>query len=409
MPVIPWPKIASVSIWFLFFSLFCSASGIALGSAVLVLSGCFIFRRELVAFWRLPLFWPTFFLVFALALSIALAPGTGFEKPLGKLRYLFFYFFIGLYFARYPITLKKMADASVVLGLLLFVVCVSQFAFGFCPLKETGLLSVYLSPVAGTSERFFHARGLLYHHNPFAYGALFLFCLIFGRLIFTDEKKARTWYFLGVFALLACIAMSGSRGSWISLLCALSVLAVWVGGRFWKSFLPLAFAGGVVLLILSAPLAKRFASIRMGDNTERVRLWEISWKLFQESPWVGNGYHLGFEHGRERYMSEEEKQNPFFPTDPHSLYFDLLATTGLIGLGAFLVYLGSALTCYRQTWRKPSLTMEQRATVVTGVGALVCFAVGTAFDSHFFHTQTLMATVFILGVGQSVAFRSALR
>jgi O-antigen ligase len=100
-------------------------------------------------------------------------------------------------------------------------------------------------------------------------------------------------------------------------------------------------------------------------------------------------------------MTPEEKANPNFPTDPHSVYFDLLGTSGLVGLGAFLFYLLSAFFAYLRLWYSP-LTPEQRSIVLTGLGAWVCFIVGSAFDSHFFHTQTLMGTVFFLALGQSV-------
>ncbi len=401
-------KLAGFSIWLIFFSLFSSSSGIAIGTALLVVSVLVLYRREFLQATRFPLFWPTILFAGALALSIALAPGAGFAKPLGKIRYLFIYFFIAVYFSRNPLVLEKMSRIAVFLSWLLLVVCSLQFFAGFCPLKQLGWLEVYLAQLAGSGGRLFHARGFLYHHNPFAFGALFLVCLLFGRLVFCSSTKNAWFYFSGLCSLLICIGMSGSRGSWLALVAAFMVWLAFLGRSHWRLFGKLALVAAVLVFSFWGPLSARFSSIRPSENPDRLRLWEISLELFRESPWVGNGYHLGFERGRTRYMSLEEKANPFFPTDPHSLYFDLLATTGILGLTGFLVWLLGALRLYVKFWRQPGLASDDRATILTGVGFLACFAVGSAFDSHFFHTQTLMVTIFALGIGQSVAFRKVL-
>ncbi len=399
-----WEKCAGFSIWLLFLSLFCSASGISIGTALLVLSVSVLFYPDFLHLRRMPLFWPILFLVAALGLSILLAEGEGFRKSFGKLRYLLFYFFIGVYFAHNAFAAQRTARVAAYLSFAIFALCLLQFTGAFDAMRAAGLMPLELAPITGTGGRFFHARGFTYHHNPFSFTSLMLFCLIFGQILTTPSRKDRTLFWAAAMCLIASIGMSGSRGSWVSLTVALVFYAALLGKRFWKAFAPIAAAAILSAGILAVPLAERFGSIRPSQNGERFRLWEISWNLFREKPVFGHGYHYGFELNRERHMTAEEKLNPHFPTDPHSLYFDLLATTGLVGFAAFLFFLFSALQSYLSLWKKHREPPDQ-AILLAGMGCLICFAVGTAFDSHFFHSQTLMAVVFFLGLGQSPAFR----
>ena len=389
------------SVWLLFFSVFSSASGIGAATVFLTLGFIVACRDDLRKIPSMPLFWPIVLLVAALALSTVFAQGQGFGKPLGKLRYFLFYFLLVGFFARHPRTRVLLARAGVGLAWVLGVVAALQFTGVFCPLVYFGFTPVPLAPFENGA--FFHARGLLYHHNPFAYTSLLLFFLLFGRAVATAGREQLAC-FSGILCLVPALALSGSRGSWVALAVALTVVAARLGRGGVRLLFGILSAVAAVAVVLSRALAERFASIHPQANPERLRLWEIAWHLFRDAPLLGTGYHYGFELQRGRYMTDAEKANPFFPTDPHSLYFDLLATTGIIGTLAFLGFAGAALKGY---WNalKNEVGADERGALVTGLGCWVAFLVGTAFDSHFFHTQTLAATLFFLAYGQSVIFQ----
>jgi O-antigen ligase len=390
----------TVSVWILFLSVFSSASGIGLGTAILGIFGTVFFWPELKRINRLPLFFPILFFCLAVVLSILFAEGHGFGKPLGKLRYFYFFFLLVLYFRQRPDLRTRLAEAAVPFSALLLVICLMQFTGVFCPMRALGLIKVELAKLPGTDGRFFHARGLLYHHNPFAYTTLLLLFLMLGQYLTAGSSRLRAYYGSGVAMALVCIALSGSRGSWLAL--AISSFFVFVffvqkSAKLYAAFL--AFSVGVAL-VLWGPLGQRIQSIRLEKNSDRIRLWEISWEMFREAPLLGQGYHLGFELQRNRFMTDKDRQDPHFPTDPHSAYFDLLATTGLLGFGTFLWFLFSGCRNYVVGLRKIS-TGPKRAFLIAGLGAWICFIIGAGFDSHFFHTQTLMATLFFLAIGQS--------
>jgi O-antigen ligase len=398
-------RLTDFAVVLLFFSVFTSASGIGLATFLLAVFGAVTFWPERAHWRRLPLLWPVLVFCFAVLLSVALAEGTGYSKSLGKLRYFFVYFLLVFYFRGTPQSQEKLAKAAVYFCWLLALITTLQFLGVFCPLFSLGLTPVELAALPGTGGKFFHARGFLYHHNPFAYTTLLLFYLCLGQAVHTTSIRANTFFASGAVAALYSIALSGSRGAWVSLgisLVAIFVLFARKQWKLWLSFLGIAL---LLAIVFSGPLGRRFSSIRLSENSERLRLWTISWQMFQKSPLVGQGYHRGFENQRYHYMTDSERLNANFPTDPHSLYFDLLATTGLFGLSAFLWWLISA---YRNIFRalgKAANDSSQHALLMTGLGSLLCFTIGTAFDSHFFHTQTLVATLFFLALGQAAALR----
>ncbi len=399
-------KLSFASIALLFFSLFSSASGIALGTTALFLCGTLFYRLRLKEILRIPLFWPIAVFCLAVLASVAFASGTGFSKPVGKLRYFLFYFYLVLFFADFPLWRERLLKTAIYLAIPLAFIAALQFTGVFCPLVWTGATAVELAKMPQSGGAFFHARGLLYHHNPFAYTCALLYFGLAGLAFSTTDLKTRYGAIAGTGALLIAIALSGSRGAWISVFVGTLAVFCFAARSYWKTFL--LWSLGVVVLagMLSAtPLGSRLMSIRPAKNSERLHLWHVSWKMFLDSPWVGQGYHHGFELQRKRFMSAEDFANPHFPTDPHSLYFDLLGTTGILGLGSFLALLLAAYLNYFKALQNRNRTRIQAGMLITGLGAWVCFTVGSAFDSHFFHTQTLMATLFFLALGQSAVFQ----
>lgn len=390
----------TASVWILFLSVFSSASGIGLGTALLGVLGTVFFWPELKRIHRLPLFYPILFFCAAVVLSVVFAEGHGFGKPLGKLRYFYFFFLLVLYFRQRPDMRTRLANAAVWFSAVLFGVCLLQFTGVFCPMRALGFIQRELAPLPGTADRFFHARGLLYHHNPFAYTTLLLFFLMLGQYLSSASLRLKVFYGSGLAMALVCIAVSGSRGSWLALAVSTFVIFVFFArqsAKLYAAFLVLCVG---IAILFWGPLSQRIQSIRLDKNSDRTRLWEVSIQMFQDAPILGQGYHLGFELQRNRFMTDADRANKLFPTEPHSVYFDLLATTGILGFGTFLWFLFSGLRNYVVSLRRVPVG-SKRGFLLSGLGAWICFMVGAGFDSHFFHTQTLVATLFFLAIGQS--------
>ncbi len=390
-------------VYLLFFSIFASASGVAVSMSLLTLVALFQYRHELKDLARFPLFWPTLLFVAAVLASFA-ANGYFDVKSAGKLKYFLFYFVLVLGFVHFPRLAHEVKRFAVPLSLFLGAVAVLQFLGIFDPGTAFHIFSFPTATIPESNGHYFHARGLLYHHNPFAYGGVLLFHLSFGQAL---TSKSRFWPALAAAACVVAVLASCSRGAWVALAGSSLLVLATVARRQWGAFAVAAVTAALVATFLGGPLAKRLRDIRPSANSERIQLWTVAFQMFEDAPIFGQGFHEGFARKRMAYMTAEEKANPYFPTDPHSLYFDLLGTTGLFGTLAFLVFAAAALRGYYSALKREDLAGEDRGFLLGMLGAFYCFLIGAAFDSHHFHSQTLAGTIFFLALGQAIVFRYA--
>jgi O-antigen ligase len=392
------------SLYLLFFSVFSSASGIGLGTGLVTLFGLLYLKGKIREVQRLPI-WGAF-LLFAIAIGTSVvfsdAHGVHFAKAVLKLRYFLVAFLMACCFADRPVWRDRIAQAVVPLSILFGIIALTQFFGVFRAPAFLHLTKVELAVIPQSNGHFYHARGLLYHHNPFAFGMLLLFYLSIGQALYHAEARWRRWFWISAVFCLISILASCSRGAWVALILSGLSLGLVQGRRFWKGY---AVAGVVAILIAAAlggAVKNRFRDIRPEKNQERLRLWAISWQLFLDSPLVGHGYHESFETKRVPYMNAEEKRITTFPTDPHSVYMDLLGTTGLFGFLTFLYFLFSVLRSYWRALRRADLADEHRAILLAAWAAFICFIFGAAFDSHLYHTETLSVMLYGLSLGQGV-------
>ena len=149
------------------------------------------------------------------------------------------------------------------------------------------------------------------------------------------------------------VALSGSRGSAISLLVMLFVFCLWKLTRIWgiSGFLILA-AGIVIAPFLFSTTLERFTVIR-GDTLlgGREALWQAAWKLILDHPWrgvgIGNAPIAMIPYTR-FFMSVWEMGI----VAVHNPVLSIWAETGLPGVLLYLAVLGSAIWRFSFQYRR---------------------------------------------------------
>lgn len=160
-------------------------------------------------------------------------------------------------------------------------------------------------------------------------------------LFYSAVRKRRGWLYL-VSAVLVwiCSVLTCSRnallfGTLIFATCL--IIACFKGGERRRRFVGLTAFGiaGVILIviILREQLATLFSGIlNMGfDNNGRFKLWAQAWSLFCDNFLFGSGFFSIVD--PDVYVAVE-----FMPTFAHNTIFELLASTGIVGLLAYLYY-----------------------------------------------------------------------
>jgi len=185
--------------------------------------------------------------------------------------------------------------------------------------------------------------------------------------------------------ILAGIGMSWSRGAWLGLVASTAVVIGWRSrGASIVVLVIVMLAASLFALggldLLPTALVDRMAgfgeyiyyathpdvaTVEITDANfavlERVAHWEAAWRMFRDRPWLGVGigqYALSYP-----AYALARWSNPL--GHAHNIYLHYLAETGLLGLGAYLLWLLSAAV---QAWRARS--REDAFTRALALGAL---------------------------------------
>lgn len=180
--------------------------------------------------------------------------------------------------------------------------------------------------------------------------------------------------FLGVLA-------TGSRGGTLGAGAGLVwLLAIWlrqVGLFTWRRLIAVGLVGvGLVALLLLTPPGREGAGRVFGAShlfmvDDRLELWQDSWMLYQQSPWIGIGPGM-FATLRETVLGRENK-------NAHNEYLTALTEQGPVGLVAILALLGTALGyAWRHSPRNPG--------AVAG-GGIMAHSVVHGFVSNVFQLR----------------------
>ncbi len=238
--------------------------------------------------------------------------------------------------------------------------------------------------------------------NPLGNG-MFLCAGLFSLLIFWPRAsrggKAVILSLSVVF--LAGIYCTLTRGVWLAAGSGLLILVALNLPRRWGFYLVVACG----LLAVSAVTMewntlnafKRDRDVSVADMSKSASLRPIlaylAWHVFLDHPLTGCGYRQ-YEDVSDYYLSDRstslqlERGRRYVQ---HNAFLSLLAETGMIGLGLFLLMWGAVLRAAWQLWRASSATLETRQFGLLMLLLIVCYVL-----MAMFHDLTLIPMVHML-------------
>ncbi|MGC8758146.1 MAG: O-antigen ligase family protein, partial [Caldisericaceae bacterium] len=187
--------------------------------------------------------------------------------------------------------------------------------------------------------------------NTFAAFLVLEIFLSLGIYLGIEDKNIKRLFSVVPMFFLFLLFLTVSRGGYIAFaLGGIVFLTISVRQlrKTWKDML-LVLVGSVILIAVGSPkeiilanlgksdILVKFATGLSGDNSLwwRIHMALLAFKIFLERPITGFGL------GTFRYMFtiNETIMQPF-RIDPHSLFFKLLAETGIVGTVAFFLFSG---------------------------------------------------------------------
>lgn len=271
-------------------------------------------------------------------------------------------------------------------------------------------------PWAQRRDEWARASGFFISPNHFA-GYLEVIALMSLSIVVWGRNKLTSRLLIAyvAFACVAGIAISGSRGGYLSFTFGaftlmLLTLIAWHRLRP-KRFVAIAIISsaavvllfaGIVFMMLQSPLVReRFLSINDPENI-RLLLWESAIRQWQYEPWLGTGGFSFLYFGR-------LLRNPLVQNDPihvHNDYLQLLADYGAIGLALFAVLLVAHLWSGGRGFRRLLAATErmgdtQSDGMALNIGALSCVAAYIVHSIVDFNVQipvngVLMGAIFAI-------------
>ncbi len=218
----------------------------------------------------------------------------------------------------------------------------------------------------GLNEANFRFSGSI--GNPSYTGAYMLFILFYAFYLLGVYRLKQKKHLVNLLAFVSVISvfvlfLANTRGTFIGFFAGLAVAALYLAyakKRFRKliliSFLTvsillsLGFAFKNTKLVKSLPGSRLFQiSLNAKTFGDRVIMWKIAWAGFEQRPLLGWGPENYLENFERNYQLDYFKPTQGFGAwfdRAHSMIFDYLAATGVLGLLSYLsiyVVLGIAL------------------------------------------------------------------
>lgn len=203
-------------------------------------------------------------------------------------------------------------------------------------------------------------------------------------------------------ALLAfAIALTRGRGSMLSLVVGLALIALiaWrkLPVRVWVTPLALCLGAFVAAnLAWQGGVSERYAELAdpMGAGSMQARLliWESTWQLLREAPWLGIGLGM-FALAYPAVRSPQDSSAGFLV---HNDYLQLWLEAGLPALLLLFVAMLAVTMLFVRAQRSPRLGKAAKLELAGLFAGVLAVSLHTAVDFNFFVLPTLMLIGFML-------------
>jgi O-antigen ligase len=156
-----------------------------------------------------------------------------------------------------------------------------------------------------------------------------------------------------------------------------------------------------LILATPNPVGERFRKtfdgnfdVQSGYADDRLAFWDVHWTMLKERPILGHGMNTDTAY-RTKYYEELGLGAMLKKYEAHNMYLQMAVNGGLVGLAAFLAWLGWNL---RDAWRRRQSHWAFKAAAFAWVALLVASVLQNSFqDSEVRYALTLLVAAQWLG------------
>lgn len=351
---------------------------------------------------RSPMFWPSMVFAFAMFWSLVwasisgisfygISPDVHWLSDNSKLWHLFFPFILAAVFSRLSDSqFEKIALLWIGAGVASGALGIVQH---YVPLYRPMAIPEF-------QGAYFHATGLAGFHLSFA--AILAFPTAVCFVLAVTKRSVPT--IVAAAIMVFCNIFIYSKIAWVALpLMALVVAALSLKGRK-----RIVLATCVVLLgaawMSSSEVRTRFAGV--GTIQERLHIWTANGELFKLSPLFGVGWQQNGRLATGYYKAHPAAANGF-ETHAHNNVIEQAATTGLLGLGAFLWWSLAAFLLALKIYRDTTLPPLWRTLALGFAAGWIGLQFNGLSQANFWDAKVLHQIAWVLAMTMEGYRRSA--
>lgn len=234
---------------------------------------------------------------------------------------------------------------------LRYLMLVTAMSLGVLSLKAVA----YGAQTQGTERVWGPPDSFLADNNGFGLALNMALPMLF--FLAREEKNKllrRVLQVMFVTSILA-VVLTYSRGGLLGLEVVLALICVKARRKAVGAVLLFAAVAGVVAIAPEQWMSRMdtFMQGKLDDSAkQRIVAWGTAWNLVQDYPLTGAGFNALPDVNLFSHYQNEALPGGFKSTGPHSIYFQLMADHGFIGLFLFLGMIASAIATLRNTRKR---------------------------------------------------------
>lgn len=325
-------------------------------------------------------------------------PGENLIYPLGSLR-TFLFLFLLVY------SLQVVKNLNRIMLVLIF--CATVVA-GYAIWQHYSGIDLWrqnhraLMPLPGADQSLYRSVGLFSHPLTYGHSYMMLLCLPFAGLILSKDSNwwQRALLLVSFLIMIISVVFTYGRGVWIAVAIALPAMAFFVSRKLLiTAVILMAVVGGIAFkynTMIHDRVMTLFAE-NYESNEDRKKLWQANMEMFHEHPWLGIGYRQNENQTAKYYEKLGIKDG--MAGNSHSNYVEILATTGILGFGFYMLFILSfVLMAARLFSSIPHTHYWHRVFALSALGAQVAFHVGGLTQCNFQDAEVHNQYLFWLAV-----------
>jgi O-antigen ligase len=260
------------------------------------------------------------------------------------------------------------------------------------------------APADGTAAAAARVVGGSGDPNFLAAGIVPAIVLAFALAAGTRHPVARVAVLpVAAFLTVGLIASQSRGGLVAALVAALAALVLAKRRRGWVAMGLLWVAGAAAAWYVADPVAWERLS-DFNESSGRGELWNVAWRMWQDHPVAGVGLQ-GFLDASGDYARAlgPLKYAEFITEQPHVVHnsvLELLAETGIVGLGLFLAVVAISLSCAHQAARRFEQIAD--AAMVSLSKAVIVSVLASLTAAMFISSETDRRIWVLLALGPAL-------